>query len=238
LYKFNKHDNAFARRMFQELDQVLPDQPQALGLMALTHWFDAFEGWSENAAQSVERATESARKAVALGDPDGFGHVVLGHVRLFQRQHDEALSLSEKSVAQRLSCPLAIGIFADVLQYTGKPDQAIKQIKKALGHSRIFPPWMVNVLAQSYRDTGQIIPSVSVAHESLRLDPENLDGHVVLCTDHSLSNSPEDARRAGQEILRIDPSFSIPRYVETQPYKDSASLDVIAKALHEAGLPD
>jgi class 3 adenylate cyclase/TolB-like protein len=238
LYKFNKHDNALARRMFKELDQIVPGEPQGLALMALTHWFDAFEGWSEKAAQSVERATELAREAVALGDPDGFGHIVLGHVRLFQRQHDEALSLSEKSVAQRLSCPLAIGIFADVLHYCGKPDQAIKQIKKAVRHSRIFPPWMVNVLARSYRDTGKIIPSVSVTHESLRLDPENLDGHVVLCTDYGLSNSLEEARRVGQEILRIDPSFSTPRYVETQPYKESATLEVIVKALREAGLPD
>ena len=238
LYKFNKHDNAFARRMFKELDQIVPGEPQGLALMALTHWFDAFEGWSENAAQSVERATELAREAVTRGDPDGFGHIVLGHVRLFQHQHDEALSLSEKSVAQRLSCPLAIGIFADVLHYCGKSDQAVKQIKKAVRHSRIFPPWMVNVLAQSYRDTGQIIPSVSVAHESLRLDPENLEAHVVLCTNYGLSNSLEDARRVGQEILRIDPSFSTPRYVATQPYKESATLEVIAKALREAGLPD
>jgi TolB-like protein len=238
LYKFNKHDNAFARRMFKELDQIVPGEPQGLALMALTHWFDAFEGWSENAAQSVERATELAQEAVALGDPDGFGHIVLGHVRLFQHQHDEALLLSEKSVAQRLSCPLAIGIFADVLHYCGKSDQAVKQIKKAVRHSRIFPPWMVNVLAQSYRDTGQIIPSVSVAHESLRLDPENLEAHVVLCTNYGLSNSLEDARRVGQEILRIDPSFSTPRYVETQPYKESTTLEVIVKALREAGLPD
>jgi adenylate cyclase len=207
LYKFNKHDNAFARRMFKELDQIVPGEPQGLALMALTHWFDAFEGWSENAAQSIERATELAQEAVTRGDPDGFGHIVLGHVRLFQHQHDEALLLSEKSVAQRLSCPLAIGIFADVLHYCGKSDQAVKQIKK-------------------------------VAHESLRLDPDNLDGHVILCTNYGLSNSLEDARRVGQEILRIDPSFSTPRYVATQPYKESATLEVIAKALREAGLPD
>lgn len=238
LYKLNQHDNEFARRMFEGLDQIAPGEPQGLALMALTHWFDAFEGWSENAAHSVERATKLAKEAIALGDPDGFGHIVLSHVRLFERRHDEALSLSEKSVAQRLSCPLAMAIFADVLNYTGKSEQAIKQMKQAVRHSRIFPPWMVNILAQSYRDTGQIIPSVSVANQSLRLDPENLDGHVILCTNYGLSNALEDARRVKQEILRIDPSFSIPRYVETQPYKDSASLDVIAKALRKAGLPD
>jgi class 3 adenylate cyclase/TolB-like protein/tetratricopeptide (TPR) repeat protein len=234
LYKGNEHDNALARRMFEELDQVLPDQPQALALMALTHWFDAFRNWSKEPAESVERAAELAQKAVALGDPDGLGHVVLGHVRLFQRRHDEALSLSEQAATRRLSCPLANGVFADVLHYCGKPEQAIKQIKKAVLHARLYPAWMANVLAESYRDTGQIISSIAIAQESLRLDPENLNGHAILCTAYSLADSPEDARRVVQEMLGIDASFSIARYIERQPYKDNATLEVIVKALREA----
>ena len=133
---------------------------------------------------------------------------------------------------------MAIGLFADVLHYCGKPGQAIEQIKRAVLRERMYPAWMANVLAGSYRDAGEIIPSLSVAKESLRLDPENLDGHIVLCTDYGLSNSLENARRVGQEILRIDPSFSTTRYVETQPYEDNASVEVIVEALREAGLPD
>ena len=56
--------------------------------------------------------------------------------------------------------------------------------------------------------------------------------------DYSLSNSLENARRVGQEILQIDPSFLIRRYVESQPYRDDATLENIATALREAGLPD
>ncbi len=238
LYKGNEHDNALARQMFEEAEKMLPDQPQALAQQALTHWFDAFQNWSKDPEQSVERATELAQKAVALGDPDGFGHVVLGHVRLFQRRYDEALSLCEESTTRRPSCPLAHGIFADVLHYCGKPERAIKQIKKAARHERIYLPWMAHVLAESYRDTGQIIPSIRIAQESLRLDPEDLGGHVILCTDYSLLNQPVDARRVVQEILSTDPSFSITRYVEKQPYKDSATLEMVVSALREAGLPD
>lgn len=238
LYKSNEHDNALARHMFEELDQIFPDQPQALALMALTHWFDAFRGWSKDASRSIEQATELAQKAVALGDPDGFGHLVLGHVRLFQRQYDEALSLSEEAAARRLSCPLANGVFADVLHYVGKPEQAIKQVKKAVRHARLYPVWMANVLAESYRDARQIVPSIAIAQESLRLDPDNLNGYAILCTAYSLGGSHEDARRVVQDMLNVDASFSIGRYIERHPYKDSATLEVIVKALREAGLPN
>jgi hypothetical protein len=97
---------------------------------------------------------------------------------------------------------------------------------------------MANVLSASYRDSGQIAPSISVANEILRLDPQNLDGHVLLCTDYSLSNSVDDAHRVAQEILNIEPSFSISTYMETQPYKDSKTSEDIAGALRDAGLPD
>ncbi|MCK5363045.1 MAG: hypothetical protein KAR22_08765, partial [Gammaproteobacteria bacterium] len=85
---------------------------------------------------------------------------------------------------------------------------------------------------------GQIAPSVAVANECLRLDPENLDAHVLLCTDYSMSNSADDARRVAQEILSIKPAFSISAYIETQPYRDNRTLEGIVGALREAGLPD
>jgi hypothetical protein len=53
-----------------------------------------------------------------------------------------------------------------------------------------------------------------------------------------MSNSTDDARRVAQEILSIEPTFSISAYAETQPYKDSKTLESIVGALRDAGLPD
>jgi len=238
LYMGSKNGNAIARSIFEELREILPDSPQALALMAYTNWLDVTRGWSNDPVKSIARATFQAEKAVELGDPDGFGHVLLGSVRLFQRQHDEALALSEKGASIRISCPLAAAVHSNVLHFNGKNDQAIKSVKSAIKHARIYPPWMANVLSASYRDSGQIAPSISVANEILRLDPQNLDGHVLLCTDYSLSNSVDDAHRVAQEILNIEPSFSVSTYMETQPYKDSKTLEDIVGALRDAGLPD
>lgn len=238
IYKVQRQDNAIARDLFKQLEKILPGEPQALALRALTHWLDAFLGWSVDSTKSLKRASELAEKAIALGDPDGFGHIVLGHVRLFERRFDEALMLSEESALRRANCPLANAVYGDVLRYCGKPDQAIKEIKKAVRFARFYAPWMANALASSYRDTGEISPSIAAANESLRLDPESLDGHVILCTDYSLSKSSEDARRIGQKILQIDPSFSIQHYIAEQPYRNDDALTNIATSLREAGLPE
>jgi tetratricopeptide (TPR) repeat protein len=234
----SEEGNAAARRIFEELNQILPDAPQALALIAFTHWLDVMRGYSDDSAKSIETATSYAEKAIDLGDVDGFGHVVLGSVRLYQRRHEEALQLTDKAVTVRVSCPLARAVHSNVLHFNGQHDQAIKNIKSAVKHARIYPPWMANLLSASYRDKGQIDSSISMANECLRLDPENLDGHVLLCTDFVMSGAVDDARKVTAEILRIDPSFSISGYVERQPYKDSETLDSVVGALREAGIPD
>jgi len=238
LYKGDKQNNELARDMFRELEKILPGEAQGFALRSLTRWLEAFQGWSEDRTKSLERATELAEKAVELGDPDGFGYLVLGHVRLFQRRHDEALHLSNQSTARRLSCPLALGLSADVLRYCGRPDRAINEMKRAVRFERISPAWMANVLAHSYRDISEFSPSIAIANESLRLDHENLDAYAALCTAYRLSNSLEEARQAAQNILRIDPSFSIRQYVEAQPYKDGTIVETMTKSLRDAGLPN
>jgi class 3 adenylate cyclase/TolB-like protein len=238
LYMGSENGNAIARSNFEEVNEICSGSPQALALMALTNWLDALQGWSSEPDQSVERAATQAEEAIELGDPDGFGRIVLGSVRLFQGRHDEALALSEEAVSVRTSCPVARAVQSNVLHFNGQHDRAIKNLKTAVKHARIYPPWMANVLSASYRDSGQIAPSVAVANESLRLDPENLDAHVLLCTDYSMSNSADDARRVAREILSIEPSFSISAYAETQPYKDRKTLRGIVGALRDAGLPE
>ena len=84
--------------------------------------------------------------------------------------------------------------------------------------------------------TRELAPSSSVADECLRVDPDNLDAHVVLCTDHVIAGEASEARMVAKEILRIDPSFKISTYLETQPYKERETLERIAHALRDAGL--
>ena len=50
--------------------------------------------------------------------------------------------------------------------------------------------------------------------------------------------SEEEARAGAKEILRINPKFSVERYMKANPLKDPAARDRLAQALRKAGLPD
>ncbi len=54
----------------------------------------------------------------------------------------------------------------------------------------------------------------------------------------SMAGRDEEARAAAKEALRINPKFSVERYMRTQPLKDPAARERLAQAFKKAGLPD
>jgi tetratricopeptide (TPR) repeat protein len=59
-----------------------------------------------------------------------------------------------------------------------------------------------------------------------------------LASSYSSLNRTEEARKAVEEILRINPGFSLEYYANTLPLKNQEKLDIYINALRKAGLPD
>jgi class 3 adenylate cyclase len=238
LYEGNKEDNAAARHMFEELYRVQPDTVLGPSNVSVTHWLDAFFGWTEPSARSIEEATAWANKAIEYEDNNGIGHAILGHLQLLDGKYDEALATCSKGVELRTSCPLANGLLGLVLNYSGDARAAIKSIREALQLERVYPAWMIDVLAAAYRDCGEIQHSIPIAKESVRLDPRKNDARLILCSDYNLAADHDQARLIADEIVARDPAFSLSAFEKSQPYKDPAALERLTSALREAGLPD
>ncbi len=238
LYKGNKEDNAKSRHMYEELYRVQPDSVIGPANVSVTHWLDAFFGWAESPAESIEQAAKWAEKAIQYEDNNGIGHAVLGHIHLLNGNYDEAVATASKGTELRSSCPLAHGLLGLVLNYSGKADEAVKSVRKALQLEKVYPVWMINVLAAAYRDSGKIELSIPVAQESVRLDPQNIDARLILCSDYNLAANHEQAQSLADKIITSDPAFRLTTYASSQPYKNPAPLDRVIGALREAGLPD
>ncbi len=237
-YLFNKEDNASARRLSEELYRVQPDSVYGPSIVGVTHWFDAFFGWSESPARSYEQAAEWAEKTIEYEDDNGLGHAILGHMQLLEGRHDEALAHCQIAAEIRSSCPLAFGLLASVQNYCGDSHAAIKNVKDALQMERIYPPWLVNVLATAYRDGGKVNLSIPAAREAARLDPQQTEARVILCSDYKLGGFGDEAKEVAREILSIDPAFRLSSFAESQPYKRKDTLDRLIETLRDAGLPD
>ena len=74
---------------------------------------------------------------------------------------------------------------------------------------RVYPAWMINVLAAAYRDCGEVELSISAAKESVRLDPQKNDARLILCSDYNLAACHDQARSVADEIIAKDPTFRL-----------------------------
>jgi class 3 adenylate cyclase/lipopolysaccharide biosynthesis regulator YciM len=238
LYAGTKEDNAAARQMFAELYRVEPDSVIGPSNISATHWIDAAHGWTESRKDSYDQARQWAKKAMTYEDNNGIGHAVYGHLQLMDGKHDEALATCAKGVQLRASCPLAHGLLGLVRNYCGDSRTAIKSIRNALELEKVYPPWLIDILAAAYRDCSEIELSISAARESVRLNPLNIDARLVLCSDYKIAADDDNARSTAEEILRNDPEFRVSTYARSQPYKSPEPLERVVTALREAGLPD
>lgn len=114
----------------------------------------------------------------------------------------------------------------------------MKNARETLELERIYPPWLVNVLAAAYRDGGKVGLSIPAAKEATRLEPQQTDARVILCSDYTLSGARNEAQQMAREIIGIEPGFRLSTYAASQPYRDTATLDHLINSLRQAGLPD
>ncbi len=237
-YELNKDDNGIARQMFEELYRVQPDSVIGPSYISATHWLDAFLGWTDSSAGSMEQAATWSKKAMEYEDNNGIGHAVFGHLQLLEGKHDEALTFCSKGAELRASCPLAHGLLGLVLNFCGDAESAVKSVREALSIEKVYPAWLIDILAAAYRDCGEVELSIPTAKESLRLNPQNNDARLILCSDYSLAADHAQARRVADEIIDSDPAFRLSAYAKSQPYKNPAALERLIASLREAGLPD
>ena len=102
------------------------------------------------------------------------------------------------------------------------------------------PPWFLSLLADAYREIGELDRSIATAETGIEKFPRNIDARLILCSDYGLAGKDDQARNTAQEIMDIQPAFSIAGYLENQQYrhKDETTERRFVESLRKAGLPE
>jgi tetratricopeptide (TPR) repeat protein len=96
--------------------------------------------------------------------------------------------------------------------------------------------WVLGVLAHSYRELGQYEEAIATYKKVLQIyGPDHLLAHLELAITYALMDREKEACAEGAEVMRIDPKFSLERYIKGLPY-DQSRKDRMAGALRKAGL--
>jgi adenylate cyclase len=214
-WRLTKEANIQARQMFEKAVALDPQYAEANALLGATYWAEWGFRWSTD-PQVLERASALAQQAVALDDSLPAGHVLLSHVYYLQQQYDQAIAEGKRAIALDPNNADSYASQADVLNFAGRPEEALRMMEQAMRLNPRYPPQYLWELGFAYRFTGRYAEAIATLKETLSRNPNFLPAQLTLAISYWLQwvaqQSPtaqtlEPAMAAIQQALALHDSW-------------------------------
>jgi adenylate cyclase len=233
----NKERVERAIQLLEEAIVLDPEYAFAYSMLCTAHFDLVVIGASESPRESLQRAVELGKKAIALDDSNSSVHSSLAFPYMYLREYDKAISEAEKAISLSPNSASAYFALGTSLFFAGRPQEAVPMLQKSLRLSPIpVHSQVLGLLAHSYRELGQFEEAVATYKKVLQIyGPDHLMAHLDLAVTYAVMDREKEARAEGAEVLRIDPKFSLERFIKGLPF-DQSRKDRMADALRKAGL--
>jgi TolB-like protein/cytochrome c-type biogenesis protein CcmH/NrfG len=233
-----KEDNALARRLLEDVIALDPGFPQAYSLLGATHWMDIFLKSTKSPKASLQRAFELTKKALSIDDSSPETLSQLGWLYTLAREHDKGIAECERAVALDPNSASAHIWMSIALRYSGRHEEAVRHSEQALRLNPIPPSTYFRTLGAAYNFAGRYEDGILAFKKALNRSPNDLLSHVGLAQAYSMAGRMEEAHAEAEQVLKINPKFSLEYYAKQWSYKNQADKDLVIYSLRKAGLPE
>jgi TolB-like protein len=237
---FTEDDNARARVLLEEATALDPRLARAFLGIAATHWADIIHQWTDSPARSVAELDRAARRSVALDSKEPSAHLQLAWAYGFTGQEEKALAASELAVQLNPSLAMAYAGRSAFLARSGRPDDAVSSIEKAMRLSPQDPMmWgFLQTMAMAHFAGGRYQEAAEWAGRSLQRKPDAAIPYRFLAASYANLGRLDEARRALDEALQLTPEFSLTAVRMMAGSADPAFRDPLIEGLRKAGLKE
>jgi adenylate cyclase len=238
LNRNNLTDTRKAHQVADEVVAMCPEIPNAHRLLAAVYtnyyWFDS----SRPPGEYIQKATELLQKTLAMDDTYALAHGNLSILYLQQKEYDKAIAEGERALSLDQGSPFATFMYAKALLYSGRPEEAIPLLEKAIRLNPLSPSPFLNDLGLAFRLTGRLEEAAALFQKSLQRAPNDFWMHAALAGVYIEMGREEEARTEAAEVMRINPKFSLEWYGKRSLLKDRSVVSKYIDALRKTGLPD
>jgi adenylate cyclase len=232
----NKENNALAQRLLEETIALDPDYASAYAALGAIQMMDVWLGSSKSPKDSMKKAIELSKKALALDESLPDARSLLGYLYAMTRQHDKGVAEAERAVEIDPNSADAHHFLCLTLRFAERPDEAISVCKKAIRLEPYAPAAYYYNLGMAYLSAGKCEEAIPACEEALRRGSNNLFAHVTATIAYSMCGREEEARATAAEVLRISPKFSVEKFAKNIPHKNQSAKEEVVDALRNAGL--
>jgi adenylate cyclase len=233
-----KENNDLARRTAEEAIALDPEYAPPYHVLSITHFMDILFRTTKSPEQSMMRAVELVKKAIALDDSYALAHGWLGFLYAFLRKYEDSIMEARKCVALDPNGAHGYLYLCMVYRFAGRHEESVEAIEKAMRLNPFPPNTYFRDACRSYTFVGRYEEAIAAGEKAVSLSPNDYQAHVSLATAYSLAGRQKEARIEGEKILRFNPKFSSVSFGKFVPYKNQADRELVISALRKAGLPE
>jgi adenylate cyclase len=214
-WRTTKEGNAQARQLYEKALTLDPQYADAYVVLGVTYLVEWIWRWSAD-HQTLERALALAQKAIALDDSLPGAHSLLSQVYAQKQQYDQAIVEGERAIALDPNNAESYDRQAAVLNFAGRPEEALPMLEQAMRLNPHYPPFYVGDLGWTYSLTGQYTEAVATLKEAISRSPNLMVYHVILADSYvqqwasqqgSDAQTLEQAVAAAQRGLALNDSY-------------------------------
>jgi TolB-like protein/class 3 adenylate cyclase len=240
LYVFTEDSYREALELLERAIFLDPNYAQAYAYLAWWLNFRIGEGLSRQPDFDRARAMLISQRAIDLDRTDAFVLTVAAHILSFVgRKPADAIELFDQALQLDKNSAFAWGLSALTLAYLGLGDDAMERLQNVWRldpfDPLIFYYWIVAGIAEFV--AGRYNEAITWLNKSKRANPRFVACLRMLAASLALADRKAEAQTVASELLAIDPSFDISKFVAWYPLQRNSDLARLEAGLRASGLP-
>ena len=231
------HHNVAAQLLLEKAIAIEPNYGRALGILAVSHTFDAQLGWKDRKT-SMPIADRMAQAALRADDEDPWAHLALATVHVNLGRYEASLAEFETALRINPNFPLALGVYGLVLCYCDRWKEGNEAARRALRLSPRDPLAAIYNGVASYAEfiERNYDESIRLARDGIRQRFDFVGAHRMLTAAAGMAGESDLARAALRDLRRIHPGVSLAWMASQLPIRLPGQLEHFLEGLRRAGL--
>ena len=233
----SKQENEVARKRFRRAIELDPNFAQAYASLALTYLDDWRLRWGVSREESKSQAIKLAQKAIEIDPSNPQAHFTLGYIYLYAlKAHDRAIEEAKKVIELDPNYADGYALLSSAYFFSGHPEKSLPLDRKGIVLNPASSFLYYVHLGRAYyfqKQYDQALKSFQNADERNHVFVTN---HLWLAATYAQLNQFEEAAWEVDQILTLEPDFSLSHWLDTRPIKKIEHRQHLLDGINKAGL--
>ncbi len=231
--RVSPEEHAIARDALERAVEVVPNYAYAWALLALCIK-DEYESGFNPKADPLERMLKAARRAVELDSSGHRGYHALAMAHFFRKEIPAFRTAADRAIALNPLDGCNVAHLGGLIAYAGEWERGCGLVERALQLNPNHPGWFWFPLAMNAYRKGDYQGALGYA---LKINlPNFLWTHTTLAAIYGQLGQQEEAGRAVQELLKLNPQAPQIILAAWQSRYDPEHVTRLIEGLRKAGL--